>query len=77
MVIRGVFIVTLLPPITTFGIKSAKYRCFLRDFWAKTKKILSKKLFFRFNTSLFLSFFGILLAKKGGKLRSDAVKDTS
>ena len=43
----------------------------------RPKKILSKKLFFRFNTRLFLSFLGILLAKKGGKLRSDAVKDTS
>ena len=68
MVIRGVSIVTLLPPITTFGIKSAKYRYFLRDFWAKTKKILSKKLFFGFNTRLFLSFFWNFTGEKGREI---------
>ena len=77
MVIRGVFIVTLLPPITTFGIKSVKYRRFRGIFGRKLRGYLAKTLLFRFNTRLFLSFFAILLVKKGRKLRSDAVKDTS
>ncbi len=77
MVIRGVFIVTLLPPITTFGIKSAKYRCFRGIFGRKLRRYLAKTLLFRFNTMLFQSFFAILLVKKGRKIRSDAVKDTS
>ena len=74
---KGCFYCHLIATYYHFWHKISKISGFLRDFWAKTKKILSKKLFFRFNTRLFLSFLGILLAKKGGKLRSDAVKDTS
>ena len=92
MAIRGVFIVTLLPPITTFGIKSVKYRCFWGIFGRKLRGYLAKTLFFRFNTRLFLSFFCNFTSEKGKKntfrcskryiqtqqkLRSDAVKNTS
>lgn len=84
MVIRGVFIVTLLPPITTFGIKSAKYRCFCEIFGRKLRRCWAKTLLFRFNIRLFQSFFAILLATKEEKyvptqqkIRPDVVQDTS
>ena len=77
MAIRGVSVVTLLPPVATFCLKPAKYRCFrwilgwkLRWYWAKT-------LISRFNIRLFQSFFAILLGNKGRKIRSDAVKNAS
>ena len=39
--------------------------------------IEQKVVFFDLIRGFFYRFWGILLAKKGGKLRSDAVKDTS
>ena len=39
--------------------------------------IEQKSCFFGLIRGFFYRFFGILLAKKGGKLCSDAVKDTS
>ena len=77
MAIRGVFIVTLLPPITTFGIKSAKYRCSCVFFGRKQWRYLAKTLLFRFDIRLFLSFLCNFTGEKGRKIRSDAVKNAS
>ena len=45
MAIRGVFIVTLLPPITTFGIKKAKNGVF-EGFLGENQEDIEQKVVF-------------------------------
>ena len=51
-------------------------RAFLRHFWGKTQKVLSKKAFFRFKVWGFQSFF-VTSPSMRKKLRPDVASDTS
>ena len=66
MVIRGVFIVTLLPPITTFGIKSAKCRGGEGFLGENQEDIEQKSCFFGLIRGFFYRFWEFYWRKREG-----------
>lgn len=74
--VRGMAILYFKGLSAIYCYEICHIRAFLRHFWGKTQKVLSKKAFFRFKVWGFQSFF-VTSPSMRKKLRPDVASDTS